>query len=353
MNLGSQGCYGPDAGSTESGPDATSGDSGPDADAGLACVPPVCANGSCACDVDAGPDAGTAVPTVLATSTLVPGPIAVDGTNVYFGTSAGVYEVPLDGGTSTQLTVPGSPSANPFAIAVDGSNVYWTTSDATLLHAEVWAVSIAGGPPSQTRLAAFGGANAPLHTDPVALAINATNIYWTNQGTTDVLTGIPIAGVPDGGSVAVLATGTAGGGLALLGNSAYFGDNGFIKSVPLGGGAPRVVVSDACGANALLAVAGANVYFAYPGGPGIMSVPVAGGPTMLVTPAPTGVNAFAVDATRAYWLDATGSVYSAPLVGGCPTALVSRSGSGYFLAVDGTSLYWTDPRSNQVLKVAK
>lgn len=77
--------------------------------------------------------------------------------------------LPKDGGTAQTLT---SGQAGPFDIAVDSTNVYWTNQDGTVMK-----VPLGGGTPvrlaSKSQLA-FG------------IAVDTTSVYWANdtqQGT--------------------------------------------------------------------------------------------------------------------------------------------------------------------------
>jgi hypothetical protein len=125
-----------------------------------------------------------------------------------------------------------------------------------------------------------GGATfATGQNDPVSIALDGANLYWTNTGTTA--------------------------------NS--FAD-GAIMTVPTSGGTPKVLAaSQASPAN--LAVDGHDVYWTNSGtlanrytDGAVMRVPVGGGtPTLLASgqDSPVGV---AVDASNVYWTTASGAV---------------------------------------------
>ena len=87
-------------------------------------------------------------------------------------------EVPLGGGTLTTL-VTGMQGLGFFAI--DATNAYWTnqgTADAGYSDGTVMTVSIAGGAPAT--LATGQGL-------PEGIAVDATSVYWVNFGTGTVM----------------------------------------------------------------------------------------------------------------------------------------------------------------------
>jgi sugar lactone lactonase YvrE len=108
--------------------------------------------------------------------------IAVDSTGVYFTTWDGVSQgavlkVPLTGGTPTTLAT----GTFPYGLAVNSSGVYFSDSKAgTILTAPLdggVTVTIASG-----------------QLVPFAVAMDSTNVYWTNLG-----------GAADGGAVLQVA----------------------------------------------------------------------------------------------------------------------------------------------------
>jgi hypothetical protein len=153
-------------------------------------------------------------PKTIASQLENPGGLAVDGTNVYW-TSPGsnyfqgaVYKVPLDGGTPVPLAAKETGVRD--AIAISATNVYWVQT----------SLADGGGGSAIVTVPIEGGAitqviasNGPLATDrtylyfvdqyrimkiplaggapvtitikgnlaPGALAVDATNVYWTNQ----------------------------------------------------------------------------------------------------------------------------------------------------------------------------
>jgi hypothetical protein len=103
-------------------------------------------------------------------------PIAVDGTNVYFGLrdtlgNGTVMKVPLGGGTPTTLAALGL-SDGVSGIAVDATSVYWTAGSGVST-GTVMKVPIGGGTP--TTLAS--GQN-----NIWGIAVDATSVYWVTRG---------------------------------------------------------------------------------------------------------------------------------------------------------------------------
>ena len=136
--------------------------------------------------------------------------------------------------------------------------------------------------------------------NPNSIAVDSTNIYWTNRG---------IEGESDGSVV----TTSISGGIPITLASA--------QDLPEG-----------------VAVDATNVYWI--ANRNLMTVPLSGGmPAAIIE----GVGAFAVDTTGIYWTNIqTGTVLKMPLGGGtAPTTLASDQNSPGSIAVNGTSVFWT------------
>ncbi|MFT3770426.1 MAG: hypothetical protein QM820_33785 [Minicystis sp.] len=143
----------------------------------------------------------------VGTTGLNPWGIAVDATNVYFtdaqGPHGAVMKVPLDGS-------PASPLATmedlPSAIAVDATDVYFTAADA------LRKVPIAGG--TAATIAPAGDAGY------ASIAVDATNVYWTNYVSDGSTMLLPKAG----GTPTVVDSGDEyPSGIALAGGSNLLG----------------------------------------------------------------------------------------------------------------------------------
>jgi hypothetical protein len=128
---------------------------------------------------------GGGASTTIAANQFVPTSLAVDAANAYWTTEANtVVSVPLGGGATSTLATAGMVGQ---AIAVDGTSVYWESIDTMT------------GNGTLMKTPAGGGASVPLvvlqgqNQGPVYLAIDATNLYWTEQFTERV-NAAPLAG---------------------------------------------------------------------------------------------------------------------------------------------------------------
>jgi hypothetical protein len=261
--------------------------------------------------------------TTLASGISGPYDVRVDATDVYFDgfyNSPGfVAKVPIGGGAVTTL-VQGM-GQQPMGLAIDATNLYWVDDGA----GTVMANPLAGGPAVTL---------ASGQTTPSRIAVDRTNVYWTNDVPGTVMK-MPIAG----GTPIALATGqNQPYPLTVDATNVYYGTQTSLMKVPLDGGGPVTLASGVLPIG--VAVDSSFAYFT--SGASVMRVPLAGGTTVTLA---TGANPMFIvlDGTNVYWADDNaGTVMKAPVAGGSATTLASGAGEAFGIAVDATSVYWAD-----------
>jgi len=248
--------------------------------------------------------------------------------------------------TAGECEVTFSSTESAVALAVDATNLYWVNSSGSVVK-----VAISGG--STTTLAT--GQNSPQ-----AIALDSANVYWT---TTDG----NVATVPKSSTGSATPSDVASGqsgilGLAISGGNAYWGASGDadyeIRTVPTSGtGAPTLVSAFSSGPAYGVAVDSTSVYWttksglfsAALGGMGDSGAPV----TSLGGLGGNGVVALAIDSSNAYWgsfAAGGGTLQKVAKTGGGATQLASGQFGPNGLAVDSSSIYWTT-QAGLVLKL--
>jgi hypothetical protein len=231
-----------------------------------------------------------------------------------------------------------SGQSNPVGVAVDSQNVYWTNYASGTGDGTVMSVPVGGGPP--TTLAA--GQNGPA-----AIAVDASNVYWVNFGDGTVMT-IPIGG----GSPLTIASGQDHPvGIAVDALGVYwnnFGDcSGPITGAVMSGSKdgsvpPTALVTGLCEPDSTLVAVDKVFYHVLPGGGlgvsisytlyfsasrSLFSVSPLGGPS---TNLGAGGSALAADTSNVYWADEDDdSVGSVTLGGDAGVTLVPGNGANF------------------------
>lgn len=198
--------------------------------------------------------------------------------------------------------------------------------------------------------------------------LDATNAYWTAEGSTGSTSGTIGKAALAGGPAMTIALGQNFPlSIAVDATSVYWADgvNSTIVKVPVGGGVLQTLASASSPQG--IAIDSTSVYWldALPGG-AVMSVPIAGGSASTLASEP-GVTplSIAVDATSVYWTNApsgsaSGSVMKVPIGGGTPITIAAgqtpaSSNNGGLLAVDAMNVYWVGQYNagSSVMEVAK
>jgi hypothetical protein len=317
--------------------------------------------GACGHDCQGGLcTAGVCQDITLASSQVSPGPLATDGTNVYFGTTDSVKTVPVGGGSTAVIAASLTSATSPWYLAIDSTNVYWGSANgANILTCLKSAVSC-------TPSVVVSGVGGRLQ----GLAVDGSNVYWTlgNPGsgkpmvqqcsktsctTPTVLTNMS-------GSGYVEAT-----GIAVDGSNVYWahddGTNFDINVCAIGGCSlsPTVLISNQPAS--WVAVDGTNVYWLGSAvGQCDKSNPSKCNSTMkTLASGQTGATGLAVDGTSVFWSNSGGSgdIRSCKIggCGGTPTVRASGPGStSYAVALDTNSIFWTNNGgSGSVMQIAK
>jgi hypothetical protein len=227
--------------------------------------------------------------------------LAFDNNNVYWFTSQWVNNVSTNklvrcaksgcNGAPVEVYKETAPSAGPFSIAIDNNDIYWADDNG----GTVKKCAIGGCNNSATTLASS-------LTEPRALHIDATNIYWTTLDTS--------------GAVLKCAKSGCNGTPTTLASAQNFAMS--------------------------LQIDGTNVYWGNYLGAGVMKCSL-GGCNGMPAALETGSKpwAIAIDSKDVYWSDLLGDKILRCSINGCnqpETAVLYKTPGA--LAVDAKAIYW-------------
>lgn len=296
--------------------------------------------GACGYFCDTQCNNGVCTWTTVVSGLKNPFEIALDATDVYFSDAGGIQTVPKGGGVPTPL----SPvSAFVGAITLDATRVYWTDQG----KGEVRSVPKAGG---SFFVHDYGAVNQLS-----GVAVDANNIYWAT-GLGGAVYSAPLAG----GAPVPLATGQQyTWAVAVDGTNVVWTQAtpmGGVWRYPLGGPPMAQLVAGATVPNHM-AVANGVAY--YTDDQNLWSVPIAGGAVTVLAPnVPATVVDVVTDGINVYWLveaaqAGQGIIRRVSINGGAQKIMANFLNTPGGLAVDGAHLYWTDFLDNDIKRISK
>lgn len=275
------------------------------------------------------------------------GGLLVAGDQLYFADTSfdgyRVLRVGIAGGPVQELLrLVGSGSGFVRTMATDGTSLFWIDESS------VKSLSLAGGAP----------VDLASGVQPTGLAVAAGRVVWSETACCSVRQNGSVRSVPVGGGAARVladlldnpASVTADAAAAFwVEGGPYGGIEGYgrVASAPHQGGGATTVLAAVFAARPPLAAGGARVVLA--DGWRAKAAPLTGGPPDTVLRATWSVTAVASDGVNVYALDGEGSLLRAPLAGG-PTEVVIPGGlgpgaaSGPLRIADGFA-YWGQPSS--------
>jgi hypothetical protein len=299
--------------------------------------------------------------------------LVVDPTHVYYTDGDGnVSKVVSSGGTAVVLA---TGVASPYGIAVDTKSVYFTaqgTSAADYTDGAVFSVPLNlpdAGPAMPDGGLATPTAIATGRTQPQALVVDATQVYWLEPGTTPTtgaLLACPLTGCPSNTPQVLTDALALPYGLALDSKNLYVTTSagGQVIGVNKSTGAIHVIAMMQDEPEGI-AVANGIVYWASTMDGTIQAAPADGdgGSMFIATTNMASPQAVATDGVNVYWSDtnpmfgpmfAFGPVEQCAISGDASTLLdlVSMEETATNIAIDMLFVYWIDD-NGQILRVAK
>lgn len=292
---------------------------------------------------DSGIDTPTG-PQLVASLASTPRTLVLDGTNLYWTNAADEVSQCAKSSCIPLRLVGFQPGCD--SLAVDATHVYFANYNFQN-NSEVKRCAIGGCGGTTTTV-------ADTQT-PLVLAINATDVYWTNFNQQTIAT-CPKTGCA--GTATVLGSSiTNAWGIALDSTTVYFSQDqgaGRIQSCPLAGcgAGPATVINSQINPSDLL-VEGPTLYWSESGVGRIHRCQIADCANTEITlvAGQDNPNHLVLYGGTLYWNDGQHTLRSIPASGGTSDVIIDGESELSGIAVDATTIYWT--RTNAIMKIAK
>jgi hypothetical protein len=276
---------------------------------------------------------------VVLASQQAPGGLALDGTYIYWINGP---DMVYDNGSVMRVDVCGEHPSELVAttqnaawfIAASGTSVFWTERDGEV------AESIDGGARS---------VYAPNQEAPYAIVIANGRVYWSSLGNAieGSIQSCPMTGC-DGSPTVYTAT-QGGSGIAVDDTNVYWtqpGPTGRVLMCPITGCAAPVVLTPALGDPGSITVSGGMLYWMDTIERTILSCVIADcASTVMTLTTTTHVldnSRLTTDGVSLYWTNVDeGTVTKMSTTGGATTLLATNLWAPGDVVVDATSVYWS------------
>jgi hypothetical protein len=174
--------------------------------------------------------------------------------------------------------------------------------------------------------------------NPLSLAVDAQNLYWTTGSSAG-----PVMQMPKGGGTptAIATAQYYPFGVVVDSSHVYFSDSlGAIKRVPIGGG--NVTTLATLNGNVIYSLA-VNATTLFIGGDELAAIPKDGGSVTVLAPKQYQTWGMTIDGANVYWAaeSGSGSVNVMPLGGGAVTSLVSNVVDPQGAVVGGSTVFFS------------
>ena len=297
-----------------------------------------CLGGSCA--------SGQCQPVVIANAQNGAYDLAVGGGEVYWVNYSGgsVAKCTADNCGAT-VTVLATGRVTPEDIAIDGTNVYWSERGGAAYCARAGC-----GGSATTLVSGITAADGGVASND-GVAVGGGLVFFPINGS---LLGCAIGGC---GNSPTTVTSASADDLTTDSTNLYGTSGSTVFKCPLAGcsNVTRTSLVTGLSGGEGIAVDGTNVYFAYTGAVG--SCPLTGCSTPTVLAAnQTDPNDITSDGVNVYWTDATDNLVLRCSVSGCngtPTIIAQNQAQPKGIGLDAKAVYWTQVTGDAIVRLAK
>ena len=248
----------------------------------------------------------------------------------------------------------------PVGLALDAKNIYWTDINPNGTYTYPAIVTQTPQYSGVVMQAPIGGGTPIMiswnQVAPKGIAVDATSIYWTNSASGQIMK------APIGGGVVptqLYVDSEPPYAIAVNGSNVFWNDEtGLVKTVPLAGATSAIQVNNGTfpwggSTPGGLTVDGANVYYAEDNEIWQLGASSNQGKGLALASGLTNPFAVTVDAKNVYWSTFNGTapgVMQTPISGSSSITIATTPSEVIDIAVDSTTAYWMTVSPPNVMK---